>query len=479
MTNKLKDWSTTPASNNSTPPEGWPEGMAPSKVNDTARQNMAYIREWYEDAEWIRYDHSIASSTSSTVVISGDVTAVYVADRAIRLDQDNAKVGYVVSSIYSAPNTTVTVGGLTVSSPTIIEVGSTRSKDSMPYNTRGPGARSLIGYPPAFRYGLKLSLAADTSHDITIGVGGCRDDSDAGNITLSSAITKQIDAPWAEGTDSGGFPTGETLTANTWLYVFVISKADGTTDAGFDYNSDASSLLADATGYVYYKHVGSALLDASANILALLNNDEIGLGNCFIHLTSSITFPKPPSVDELTKVLFYGGGGGGSSTGGTPTDGGDTSFDGISALGGKKGNHSPQPYGGAVTISAAKIKYATKICVGQTGSPGTAYDADYSGEGGECGFVSIPNGIRVSGAFVSTMYPAITAGDPSGTKDGNNGGGGSNSGPGNQYFAGGGAGSVELSRYPISGSITITIGAGGNAGTSCGAGGDGACKIWI
>lgn len=132
MTDKLKDWSTTAASNNSTPPFGWPEGMAPSAVNNSARQGMASVAEWYADPEWVRYAHSIVSSTSSTVVITGDVTDVYVADRAVRLDQDDAKIGYVSSSSYSAPNTTVNITGLTVASPTIIEVGLVKQAGSLP-----------------------------------------------------------------------------------------------------------------------------------------------------------------------------------------------------------------------------------------------------------------------------------------------------------------------------------------------------------
>src|SRR5690606_9682522 len=45
----VQTWSTTAASNNSAPPNGWPEGMNYSDVNDAARENMAAIKRWYED----------------------------------------------------------------------------------------------------------------------------------------------------------------------------------------------------------------------------------------------------------------------------------------------------------------------------------------------------------------------------------------------------------------------------------------------
>lgn len=38
------DWSETAASNNQTPPAGWPEGQAPSTVNDCARAMMAALK---------------------------------------------------------------------------------------------------------------------------------------------------------------------------------------------------------------------------------------------------------------------------------------------------------------------------------------------------------------------------------------------------------------------------------------------------
>lgn len=43
----ISDWSTTPASNNAAPPNGWPEGMVPPSINDAGRQMMADIRTWY------------------------------------------------------------------------------------------------------------------------------------------------------------------------------------------------------------------------------------------------------------------------------------------------------------------------------------------------------------------------------------------------------------------------------------------------
>jgi len=46
---EIKDWNVAAASNNGTPPDGAPEGMAPSGVNDVIRENMAVLARWLGD----------------------------------------------------------------------------------------------------------------------------------------------------------------------------------------------------------------------------------------------------------------------------------------------------------------------------------------------------------------------------------------------------------------------------------------------
>lgn len=46
---EVQSWSTTAANNNSASPNGWPEAMAASGVNNSARENMAAIAKWRSD----------------------------------------------------------------------------------------------------------------------------------------------------------------------------------------------------------------------------------------------------------------------------------------------------------------------------------------------------------------------------------------------------------------------------------------------
>src|SRR5687768_17600690 len=61
----VSDWSTTAASNNAAPPNGAPEGMAPSAVNDTIRQVMADVRSFYDVT---------ARSDQATVTLNGSLS---------------------------------------------------------------------------------------------------------------------------------------------------------------------------------------------------------------------------------------------------------------------------------------------------------------------------------------------------------------------------------------------------------------------
>jgi len=83
-----------------------------------------------------------------------------------------------------------------------------------------------------------------------------------GSIFLESttSFTKQIDANWAEGTNLGGFPSGLTLSNNTWYRVFIIGKNDGSGDVDFGYDTSptAANLLSDATDYTKYRRIGYA-----------------------------------------------------------------------------------------------------------------------------------------------------------------------------------------------------------------------------
>ena len=110
----ISTWSTTPANNNNGAPNGAPEGMAPSGVNDTIREIMARVREWYEDAQWIDLGLTHVRVSTSQFTISGNYTTVYTVGRRVRMSGSATTYGTISASSFVAPDTTVTVAELTV-----------------------------------------------------------------------------------------------------------------------------------------------------------------------------------------------------------------------------------------------------------------------------------------------------------------------------------------------------------------------------
>lgn len=136
-------------------------------------------------------------------------------------------------------------------------------------------ATSGTPLPPGHLNGLALSNnGSDAEHDIDIATGKARDFADSLNLSLSSVLTKRIDADWAEGNNGGGFPTALTLAANTWYRVFAIGKTDGTTDAGFDTSATAANLLSDASTYSKYRRMGWVQTDGSSNIFGFIQDGD-------------------------------------------------------------------------------------------------------------------------------------------------------------------------------------------------------------
>jgi len=104
---KVGSWSTTASSNNATPPDGWPEGQAPSTVNDCAREMMAAIRTYLNDAQFLDINVTPTQTTSTTFTVTGDQTSAIHAGRRLKLFDYSTLYATVTSSTFTA-NTRVT-----------------------------------------------------------------------------------------------------------------------------------------------------------------------------------------------------------------------------------------------------------------------------------------------------------------------------------------------------------------------------------
>lgn len=148
---RIKDWSTSPPQNQDIP-DGFPENMPPSLVNDRARQVMAGVREWYEDPCWTDLGHPVTRVSDSTFRVTGlDVTSLYQPGRRVKLVGDQTNYGTIASAL--------------VSNGTVV----TLSQGAVPQSLSSV-ALSIINplFPPFWRFrGMSLTKVANQTlpHD--------------------------------------------------------------------------------------------------------------------------------------------------------------------------------------------------------------------------------------------------------------------------------------------------------------------------
>lgn len=105
----IKDYSTTAGNNTSISGINIAEGCPPSNINNAIRAEMADVRSFYEAATWTDLGHTPVRTGNTTFTINSDVTAFYTTGRRIKMFDTLTYYGTIVSAVYSAPNTTVTV----------------------------------------------------------------------------------------------------------------------------------------------------------------------------------------------------------------------------------------------------------------------------------------------------------------------------------------------------------------------------------
>lgn len=94
---KVGSWSTTPGSNNATPPDGWPEGQAPSTVNDCAREMMAQIKTMVNSLEYIDLNNTPSFLTATTFSMATADVANFEVGRRVKLFDTNTMYGTIIS----------------------------------------------------------------------------------------------------------------------------------------------------------------------------------------------------------------------------------------------------------------------------------------------------------------------------------------------------------------------------------------------
>lgn len=112
----IRNWSTTAGNNNSAAPDGFPENMAPSGVNNAARELMAQIKTLVNALPWIPYGKGDATctfsiTTSGMFIVEGaNVSSEYVKGRRVRAIGANTGTIYgTIDTVTFSTDTKVSV----------------------------------------------------------------------------------------------------------------------------------------------------------------------------------------------------------------------------------------------------------------------------------------------------------------------------------------------------------------------------------
>jgi hypothetical protein len=157
------------------------------------------------------------------------------------------------------------VDGLTTATTRVVTVPDKNGTMAMTSDLASTVLRSYIS-------GCELSNnGSDATNDIDVAAGSCADSTNAVMITVA-ALTKQLDANWAAGTNQGMRYSGAAI-ANTTYHIWAVAKADGTQDIYATPNASAATasgaltlLQAESGGadYVYARRIGSILRESAA-----------------------------------------------------------------------------------------------------------------------------------------------------------------------------------------------------------------------
>lgn len=184
-------YSLTPADNNSAPPNGAPEGMLPSAVNDTMRDMMSQIRDVGDGIRGGTY------TMTAPVITGGSISGI--TDLAV------ADGGTGASTAANARANLLAVGYTSTTGSAVIPTGTTAERDGSPatgyfrYNTTAAQAEIYTGSAWGSVGGgatgaggdqvfVENSRVVTASYTLTSGKSA----SSVGTITINSGVTVTV-----------------------------------------------------------------------------------------------------------------------------------------------------------------------------------------------------------------------------------------------------------------------------------------------
>lgn len=141
--------------------------------------------------------------------------------------------------------------------------------------------------------------ATDPDKILVIGPGQASSGDNDSYITTHIDFSKRIDDNWTPGNGQGGLASALSLNNDAWYHVFVISRENGTVDAGFDTDIQAVNLLADAVEYSDFRRIGSIKTDSGSNIYRFTQTGNVTIYDTPVQ-DQNVVGPSTPTLFALT-----------------------------------------------------------------------------------------------------------------------------------------------------------------------------------
>ena len=113
----ISQWSTSAASNNAAPPDGMPEGQAPSTVNDSVREIMAAVAKLYTDTDGTLVT---AGAGNAYTLTTNNVHAALADQSLIIVRMDRANTGAATLDVDGLGAKAIEIAGAAISSGEIV-----------------------------------------------------------------------------------------------------------------------------------------------------------------------------------------------------------------------------------------------------------------------------------------------------------------------------------------------------------------------
>ena len=259
-------FSSTAGNNTGNMTVNFAENMAPSNVNNAARELMGHMRDMYEQLGdgYFEFgdgdgEYTVTRGDADTITITGtgDITSVYYVGRKIRITDGGANVveGVISGSSHSSTTQTIDLTGISLASgtPTKVELG---------IDTAAFGGRVILDDDG------DTYIEAPTDDTIDIYVGGAKDfvitantfTAESGSTIAAQALTATTIAATSTvtGTSFNGIPFYQGDTGS--IYTHDVSGTDDTAQYNTAYGLTALDAITTADNTVAIGYAAAGLL---------------------------------------------------------------------------------------------------------------------------------------------------------------------------------------------------------------------------